>query len=107
VLIGLLFVVVTLMHDKPRAYVLRGSSLYMGPIVFHMSLILMLSAAALSPGMIAAKYAAVAGAVATFGLVRSLIVMGSRLVDPAAGRGRLISPTPASLFIWPADQDRE
>jgi hypothetical protein len=30
VLIGLLFVVLTLMHDRPRSTVLMGSKLYMG-----------------------------------------------------------------------------
>lgn len=83
VLIGLLFVVVTLMHDKPRAYVLRGSRLYMGPIVLHMSLILVLSAAALSRGLTPAGFAALAGAVALFGFVRGLIVIaGIRAYRP-------------------------
>jgi hypothetical protein len=73
VLIGLLFVVVTLMHDRPRSYVLRGAGLYMGPIVLHMSLILALSAATLSRGMTPAGFAAVAGAVASIGFIRGLV----------------------------------
>jgi len=75
VLIGLLFVVVTLMHDKPRTYVLRGSRLYMGPIVLHMSLILVLSAATLSHGLTPGCFAAVAGAVAIWGFARGVNVI--------------------------------
>jgi hypothetical protein len=52
VLLGLIFVVVTLMHDRPRSAVLYGSRLYMGPIVLHMCFVLVLSAAALTPGML-------------------------------------------------------
>ena len=37
VLIGLIFVVVTLMQDRPRSSVLNGSRLYMGPVVLHVS----------------------------------------------------------------------
>jgi hypothetical protein len=50
VLLGLIFVVVTLMHDRPRSSVLYGSRLYMGPIVLHMCFVLVLSAMALTPG---------------------------------------------------------
>jgi hypothetical protein len=32
VLIGLIFVVMTLMQDRPRSSVLAGSKLYMGPV---------------------------------------------------------------------------
>jgi len=92
VLIGLLFVVVTLMHDKPRAYVLRGSSLYMGPIVLHMSLILVLSAATLSRGLTPACFAAVAGAVALLGLVRGVAV--------SAGIRAWRDPKPHWTDLW-------
>ncbi|HET9352495.1 MAG TPA: hypothetical protein VFO32_00705, partial [Sphingomicrobium sp.] len=49
VLIGLQFVVVTLMQDKPRSTMLSGSKFYMGPVILHVSFVLVLSAAALMP----------------------------------------------------------
>jgi hypothetical protein len=75
VLIGLLFVVVTLMQDRTRSSVLTGSKLYMGPVVLHVSFVLVLSAAALAPGITPAAFAAVSGAVAIWGLVRGAFVI--------------------------------
>ncbi len=72
VLIGLIFVVVTLMQDRPRSSVLSGSKLYMGPVALHVSFVLVLSAAALVPGISPARYAMVSGAVAIWGLARSV-----------------------------------
>jgi hypothetical protein len=51
VLIGLIFVVISLMQDRSRSSVLTGSKLYMGPIVLGVSFVLVLSAAALVPGI--------------------------------------------------------
>jgi hypothetical protein len=70
VLIGLIFVVVTLMRDRPRSSVLFGSKVYMGPVVLHVSFALVLSAAALSPGITPRAFAVVSAAVAAWGLVR-------------------------------------
>lgn len=70
VLIGLIFVVISLMGDRPRSNVLAGSRLYMGPIVLSMSFVLVLSSAALVPGIEGHGFAAIAGAVAAWGLVR-------------------------------------
>lgn len=70
VLIGLLFVVVTLMQDRPRSTVLSGAKLYMGPVVLHVSFVLVLSAAALVPGITPRALAVIAGAVAIAGLIR-------------------------------------
>jgi hypothetical protein len=70
VLIGLIFVVVTLMQDRPRSSVLNGSRLYMGPVVLHVSFVLMLSAAALIPDMTATMFAAACAVVAAWGLLR-------------------------------------
>jgi hypothetical protein len=60
VLIGLIFVVVTLMQDRPRSSVLAGSKLYMGPVVLQVSFVLALSAAALVPGITRGAFAALA-----------------------------------------------
>jgi len=45
VLIGLIFVVISLMQDRSPSSVLAGSRLYMGPIVLGVSFVLVLSAA--------------------------------------------------------------
>jgi hypothetical protein len=73
VLIGLIFVVISLMQDRSRSTVLTGSRLYMGPIVLGVSFVLVLSAAALVPGIDARSFALIAGAVAAWGLARGLI----------------------------------
>ena len=70
VLLGLIFVVVTLMQDRPRSAVLYGSKLYMGPIVLHMCFVLVLSAAAVTPGMSRRVFGAIALAVAVWGAAR-------------------------------------
>jgi hypothetical protein len=71
VLIGLIFVVVTLMQDRSRSSVLAGSKLYMGPVLLHVAFVLALSAAALTPGISARWTAGVAGVIAIWGLVRA------------------------------------
>ena len=82
VLIGLIFVVVTLMSDRPRSSVLYGSRLYMGPIVLQVSFVLALSAAALAPGIDAAQFALVAAAVALWGLARGILsIAGIRKLE--------------------------
>ena len=73
VLIGLIFVVISLMHDRPRDSVLAGSRLYMGPIVLGVSFVLALSAAALVPGIRPEEFAAITGVIALWGLARAVI----------------------------------
>jgi len=72
VLIGLIFVVISLMQDRSRSTVLAGAKLYMGPIVLGVSFALVLSAAALTPGIDRSSFAAVAAIVAAWGLVGGL-----------------------------------
>lgn len=72
VLIGLIFVVVTLMQDRTRSSVLTGSKLYMGPVVLNITFVLVLSAAALVPKISPPAFAAVAAAVSAWGLVRGI-----------------------------------
>ena len=73
VLIGLIFVVITLMQGRSRESVLAGSKLYMGPIVLGVSFWLALSAAALTPGITPPVFAAIAAVIAIWGLVRGLM----------------------------------
>ena len=70
VLIGLIFVVMTLMQDRPRSSVLAGSKLYMGPVVLQVSFVLVLSSAALVPDITRAAFAAVCAVVALWGFAR-------------------------------------
>jgi hypothetical protein len=94
VLIGLIFVVISLMHGRSRSSVLAGSRLYMGPIVLGVSFWLALSAAALSPGITPPVFATIAGAIAIWGFVRGLI--------SAAGIGALANSEDAPHWtdIW-------
>ncbi len=86
VLIGLIFVVVTLMQDRPRASVLSGSKLYMGPVVLTVSFVLGLSAAALVPRISAREFALICGACALWGLARGL--MSIRGIGALGGEDR-------------------
>src|SRR5689334_2900704 len=73
VLIGLIFVVISLLQDRSRSTVLAGARLYMGPIVLGISFVLTLSAAALTPGIARCVYAALTGVVALWGLARGVM----------------------------------
>jgi hypothetical protein len=73
VLIGLIFVVVSLLQDRSRSSVLTGSQLYMGPIVLMVSFDLVLSAGALMPGMDEQHLALIAAIVALWGIVRAVM----------------------------------
>ena len=73
VLIGLIFVVISLMQDRSRSSVLAGAQLYMGPIVLGVSFVLVLSAAALMPGMTPGGFAAVTTIIALWGLARGVM----------------------------------
>jgi hypothetical protein len=72
VLIGLIFVVISLMQDRSRSSVLAGAQLYMGPIVLGVSFVLVLSAAALMPGITPRRMAAVTAVVALWGFARGV-----------------------------------
>ncbi|HVJ72255.1 MAG TPA: hypothetical protein VM531_12240 [Sphingomicrobium sp.] len=71
VLIGLIFVVVTLMQDKPRSTMLSGSRYYMGPVVLNVSFVLVLSAAALVADITPAAMAIVCADISVWGFARS------------------------------------
>ena len=92
VLIGLLFVVVTLTQDHTRSSVLTGAKLYMGPVVLHVSFVLVLSAAALAPGITPAAFALVSGAVAVWGLVRGAFVIAGKASDRAFMPWAILGP---------------
>lgn len=71
VLIGLIFVVVTLMQDKPRSTMLSGSRYYMGPVVLNVSFVLVLSAAALAGHITATSMGLICATIALWGFARS------------------------------------
>jgi hypothetical protein len=72
VLIGLIFVVVTLMQDRSRSSVLAGSKLYMGPVLLEVTFVLVLSAAALAPRITGHFFAATCAIVAIWGFIRGV-----------------------------------
>ena len=79
VLIGLIFVVISLMQDRSRSSVITGSKLYMGPIVLGVSFVLVLSAAALMPDVTRQGFAAITALVALWGLARAVMsIVGIR-----------------------------
>jgi hypothetical protein len=80
VLIGLIFVVMTLMQDRPRSSVLAGSKLYMGPVVLQVSFVLVLSSAALVPEISGAAFAGVCAGVALWGFARGVISLAGLAV---------------------------
>ncbi len=73
VLIGLIFVVISLMQGRSRSSVLAGSRIYMGPIILGVSFLLVVAAAALTPGITPAAFAIVTGAVGAWGLMRGVM----------------------------------
>lgn len=84
-LIGLMFVVVTLTAGRDRAEVERGKHLYTSPIVWHLAVVLALSAAATVPRMSAAVFAFGAGAIAVTSIalcMRNAVAIARRPGDP-------------------------
>jgi len=73
-LIGLMFVVVTLTAGRNREEVERGKTLYTSPIVWHLTVVLMLSAAAIAPA-VSPRGLGMAGA--TLGLLGAVIGLRS------------------------------
>jgi hypothetical protein len=71
-LIGLMFVVVTLTAGRNRDEVERGKQLYTSPIVWHLAVILVLSGAAVAPGVPSRLYGLAAGVFALLGIAIGL-----------------------------------
>lgn len=71
-LIGLLFVVVTLTVGHERQRLMLGQRLYTSPIVFHLSMILLLSGAAMAPVVATRTFALLCGLVAALGMIVGL-----------------------------------
>jgi hypothetical protein len=66
-LIGLMFVVVTLTAGRDRRELEGGKRLYTSPIVWHLGVVLVLSGAAIAPGMGPRLFGASSGALAMLG----------------------------------------
>jgi hypothetical protein len=67
-LIGLLFIVVTLIRGGDTGTKLRGASVFMTPTVAHLAMVLTLSALATAPGLPMSTAGVIFGACATVGL---------------------------------------
>jgi cytochrome bd-type quinol oxidase subunit 2 len=68
-LIGLLFIVVTLTAGRDREQVQRAGAIYMTPLVFHLAVVLVLSAAAMAPRLSAEAGGGLIGLAGLIGLV--------------------------------------
>ena len=78
-LIGLVFIVVTLIRGVDARTNLRSGSVFMSPIVFHLATVLVLSALATAPDLPWAAVGAIVGASALAGLVfagRVIVMLG-------------------------------
>jgi hypothetical protein len=83
-LIGLLFVVATLNSGADRDSSLRGASLYMTPIVYHLATVLTLSAFVMIPRLAHIHAAAILALAAAGGLAHAArIVVGIRGLSSA------------------------
>src|SRR5258708_7408676 len=79
-LIGLLFIVVTLMRSGDSGSLLRGASVFMTPTVAHLAIVLTVSALATAPGIPMSAAGAIFGACALVCLgfsARSLIMLAA------------------------------
>src|SRR5258707_2853511 len=84
-LIGLMFVVVTLTAGRDRTETERGKHVYTSPIVWHLGVVLTLSAAATVPTLSAAVFAFGAGAIALIGIamrLRNAVAIARHPGDP-------------------------
>lgn len=87
-LIGLLFVVMSLTTGLERGRAMRGAQIYMTPVVFHLGVLLLLSALALFPRMAAPPMGAAAIVCGLAGLVYAAYVCRaflSKAVESYAG----------------------
>ena len=67
-LIGLMFVVITLTAGRERDDTEQGKHYYTSPVVWHLGVVLLLSGAAVAPGMGARLFGAVSGGLALLGI---------------------------------------
>lgn len=85
-LIGLLFIVVTLMRGGDAAAQLRAAGVFMTPTVAHLAMVLLLSAVATAPHIPAAAAAMIVEAFALGCLAfagRALLMLGSKAIKAA------------------------
>jgi hypothetical protein len=93
-LIGLLFVVATLMRGDDPDTQLRAADTYMTPIVFHLCMVLGVSCFAAAPGIASERQGLVLGACAVVGLANSYRVVHS------LGVARTVKPAHWSDIWW-------
>jgi hypothetical protein len=75
-LIGLQFVVMTLIAERPPARLAEGSAAFATPTIIHFSAVLLLSALVRAPWRAAATPATLCGALGAAGFIYVLIVIG-------------------------------
>lgn len=71
-LIGLMFVVITLTAGRERDDTERGKHYYTSPVVWHLGVVLLLSGAAVAPGMGPRLFGVVSGGLALLGIAMAV-----------------------------------
>ena len=93
-LIGLMFIVVTLTAGRDRQQLETGKHLYTSPIVWHLAVVMVLSAAALAPAIHPTLFGIVTAGLALLG-----IAMGIRSAV-GIGRAQLVGPQDNLFDMW-------
>ena len=93
-LIGLMFVVVTLTAGRERDQTERGKHLYTSPIVWHLAVVLLLSGAAVAPGISREWFGVLTGGLALLGFL-----MGVRSTVGIA-RDKITGPENNMFDTW-------
>jgi hypothetical protein len=107
-LIGLMFIVITLTAGRDRRELERGKKLYTSPIVWHLSVILVLSGAAIAPAVPAKLFAVASGGLGILGFAMSVRVAVGIIRIPFASDPRFdafwygIAPTIAYVGLTAA-----
>ena len=74
-LIGLMFVVITLTADNEPRGMERGAAVYITPIVFHLAVVLVLSAVTMAPALPGEVLAGVLTVLGLFGVVYAVLTL--------------------------------
>ena len=93
-LIGLMFVVVTLTQGRDREAMEAGKHLYTSPIVWHLAVVMAMSAAAVAPPMTPQLFGILSGGLALLG-----VAMGIRSTVGIA-RAQLTGPKDSIFDTW-------
>lgn len=102
-LIGLMFIVITLTAGRDRREIERGKKLYTSPIVWHLSVILVLSGAAIAPALSSKLFALASGGLGILGFAMGVRCAVGIIRIPFASNPRFdafwYGAAPAILYL--------